>query len=363
MFRQIRPPSYILPVGRSVRRNGQIPGSASEGVAGPLRFRHARGRWDRSRVDRDLLGPLDAAIGATIEAPWFTPPEGYEGVRFEMRNGDFALFCWTDGQAYWMGNTQTPEVLWRTEKYTFEEVPYPVARWAQRELIARIEVTDPWLTDYEYVTWFFLPVFLSKDGRDTTRRFFAEHAAGFPDATREEGLAFYESVLRTGVLDEYRYTMAAKLGTSQGLDVGRMAATMGEFTVAKILHDAGHEFEPEIELGSGHALDYRVDGQHLVEVTRPRPPTNRRTNSPVAAVKETGKAKTTDQLRAHPGTTLFVDCTSFPDDDWKAVAGERPQIGYKPVVVFRARPGGRIEGYHYGTLPFSLDDAIEWVDR
>jgi hypothetical protein len=330
-------------------------------VAGPLRFRVSHESWSRDRVERALYRDLDSNLGATMESPWFSPPAGYEAVRFEMHNGDVALFCWSDDVAYWVGNTETPQVLWRTEKVNFDEAPYGVTRWTERELLARLETTDPWLTEYEHVAWFFLPVFSSKDGRASTREFFSEHAAGFPDATREEGLAFVESLLATGLLDDYRYTMASKLGTSHGTDVTRMAATMGEFIVAKVLHDAGHAFEPEIELGSGHALDFRVDGEHLIEVTRPLPPTRRGADTAVAAVRETGGAKRTGQLKAHPGTTLMIDCTSFRDDEWNAVRAERPDIGYRPTVVIRARPDGSVEGYHHGRLPFSLDPAVEWV--
>jgi hypothetical protein len=331
-------------------------------VAGPLRFRRSNETWTRQRVREQLLSPLESSFGARIEEPWFAvSDERYDAVRIEMDNGDFALFCFRPGRAYWLGNTETPEVLWRTDKVTFEESPQPVSRWAQRELTARIELTDPWLAEYEYLTWFFLPVFCSKDGRDSTRRFFAEDAAGFPDATREEGLTFYESLLRTGTLDEYRYTMASKLGTSAGYDIGRMRATMAEFNVAKLLADAGLEFEPEVEQDSGHALDFVVDG-HLVEVTRPEPPARRsHADHPVAAVKETGGAKRTDQLAEHPDAALFVDCTSFSDAEWAAVRGERPGVGHEPTVVFRARPSGRVEAYRYGRLPFDLGDAVEWV--
>jgi len=297
-----------------------------------------------------------------MESPWFGPPAGYEAVRFEMHNGDVALFCWSDDDAYWLGNTETPEALWRTDKETFEEAPYPVSRWAQRELLARMETTDPWLAEYEHVAWFFLPVLCSKDGRDTTRAFFREHAAGFPDATSEAVLGFVEDLLATGCLDDYRYEMASKLGTSAGTDLTRMAATMGEFIVANLLHDAGVEFEPEVELDSGHALDFRVDGQHLVEVTRPLPPTRRsRADTAVAAVRQTGQSKTRAQLDEHPGTTLVIDCSSFRDDEWAAVAAERPDVGYRPTVVFRARPDGAVEGYRIGTVPFDLSGAIDWV--
>jgi hypothetical protein len=293
--------------------------------------------------------------------PWFDCP-GYEAVRLEMHNGDIALFCWQDNEAYWLGNTETPEVLWRTDKVTFAEAPYPVSKWAEREFTARLETTDPWLTQYEYVTWFFLPVLCSKDGRDSTREFFHDHAAGFPDATRDEALSYLETLLGTGTLDEHRYTMAAKLGTSHGTDLTRMAATIGEFLAAGILTWAGVNFEPEIELQSGHALDYRVDGQHLVEVTRPLPPTRRdRADTAVAAVKETGGAKTTGQLKAHPGTTLFIDCSSFRDDEWAAVRGEKPEIGYRPTVVYRARPNGSVQAYRHGTVPFDITRAVDWI--
>jgi hypothetical protein len=285
----------------------------------------------------------------------------YDAVRFEMDNGDLALFCFRPGRAYWLGNTETPEPLWRTDKETFAEAPYAVTRWAERELTARLEMTDPWLAEFQYVSWFFLPVFFSKDGRNTTRRFFAEDAAGFPDATPEAGLGFYESLLRTGVLDGNRYTMASKLGTSPGYDLTRMRATMSEFSVAKLLADAGLAFEPEVEQESGHALDFAV-GDRLVEVTRPEPPARRsHADHPVAAVRETGGAKRTDQLAEHPNAVLFVDCTSFSDAEWAAVTGEMPGVGHEPTVVFRARPDGRIEGYRYGRVPFDLDGAITYV--
>jgi hypothetical protein len=327
-------------------------------VAGPLRFRRATDTWTESRVRSALYDPLDGRFGATLADPRFPPPPGFAARRLEMDNGDLALFAWADGGeetgAWWLGNTETPEVLWRTEKYTFEEAPYPVTRWAQRELLATLEEEAPWLAAADYVAWFFLPVFFSKDGRESTRRFFDADAAGFPDATRAEGLAFYERFLRTGVFDDYRYTMAAKLGTSQGFDRTRMRATMGEFNAAKLLHDAGHGFAPEVELDSGHALDYRVDGHTLVEVTRPQPPGQRRAGTPAAALRETVDSKTSDQLRAHGGAVLLVDCTSFRDDEWHAVMGERPEVGYSPAVVYRYRPDGSVSGYTQGSVPLDV---------
>ncbi len=312
--------------------------------------------------------------------PWFRPPPGYEARRFEMDNGDLALFCWAtdadDGPAgtggdrrpggYWLGNTETPSALWKTNKYGFEEVPYPVARWAQRELLAQLHEESPWLEPYPHLSWFFLPVFLSKDGRDTTRRFFDEHAAGFPDATRDEALDFYEEFLRTGVFDSYREEMAGKLGTSARFDPVRMSAAMGEFDAAKLLVGAGYEVTPEIEVTTGHSLDFRAErpGENgtLVEVTRPLPPNRRSASTPVAAVRDTAETKTSGQLERHGGgVVLFVDCTSFPDDDWRAVRGERPEVRHRPALVFRARPDGRIEGYSKGSLPLDLDGALDWV--
>jgi hypothetical protein len=65
-------------------------------------------------------------------------------------------------------------------------------------------------------------------------------------------------------------------------------------------------------------------------------------------------------LREHDGTVLFVDCSSFPDDEWRAIVGERPGVRHRPAVVFRARPEGVIEGYAVGSVPLSLP-AIEWL--
>jgi hypothetical protein len=290
--------------------------------------------------------------------PHVEPPPAYTARRLDMDNGDFALFAWDEAGAYWLGNTETPSALWRTEKETFDEAPYPVTRWAQRELLGTLAEEDPWLAEYRYVSWFFLPVLFSKDGRETTRRFFRDHAAGFPDASRDDGLGFYEALLRPGTLDDYRYTMAAKLGTSEQVDTTRMAATMGEFDAAKLLADAGHGFTPEIELDSGHALDFRVDGHTLIEVTRPLAPGDRRAGTAAAAVRETVDGKTSDQLRAHEGAVLLVDCTSFRDDEWNGLLAERPGVGYQPAVVYRYRPDGSVAGYTHGSVPLDVADLF-----
>jgi hypothetical protein len=311
-------------------------------------------------VRAEVYEPLDANLGAEMGAPWYKPPDGFEARRFEMDNGDVALFCWSPERsvAYWMGNTETPSSLWRTDKFGFGEVPGPVARWAERELLAQLHEEAPWLADYPTVSWFFLPVFLSKDGRHTTRAFFHDHAAGFPDADRDEALSFYESFLATGVLDPYRELMAGKLGTSEYLDRTRMAAAMGEFNAAKLLHDAGYDLTPEAAVSTGHSIDFRVSrggDAVLVEVTRPLPPDRRSADSPVTAVRETAGTKTDGQLEVHGGgVVLLVDCSSFPDDDWRAILGERPSVRHKPAVVYRMRPDGRVEGYTLGRVPLNL---------
>lgn len=337
-------------------------------MAKPLRFRYAPGSWSEHRVRTQLYQSLDQNLGAEMGRPWHKPPNGFEAVRFEMDNGDIALFCWDNGTGYWLGNTETPAELWRTDKKGFEEVPYPIRRWAERELLAQLHDESPWLKPYPHISWYFLPVFLSKDGRETTRQFFDDHAAGFPDADRDEVLDFYESLLSTGELDEYRETMAGKLGTSERMDLTRMAATMGEFNVAHLLIEAGYDIHPEAEVTTGHSIDYRAtpegsDESTLVEVTRPLPPRDRAAGNPVAAVRETAQTKSTGQLEEHGGgVVLFVDCSSFPDDDWLAVRGERPNVRHKPAVVFRLRPDGHVEGYKKGRVPLDLDGVIEWAE-
>lgn len=331
-------------------------------MAGPIRFRYSTEAWTLDRVERELYEPLDGKFGASLEQPAVSPPPEYEARQLSMDNGDLALFAWRTGGggAYWLGNTETPETLWRTDKYTFEEAPYPVTRWAQRVLLAELEASDPWLAAYDYVTWFFLPVLFSKDGRETTRQFFQEHAAGFPDATQKEGLAFYEDLLSTGMLDEYRYTTATKLGTSAQLDLVRMRASMAELNAAKLLADAGYEFVPEVELDSGYTLDFRIEKPDLlVEVTRPEPPTRRRADTPVTALRDTVGGKTGNQLDAHAGAVLFVDCTSFRDDEWATIRAERPDVGYTPVVVYRMRPDGTTEGYTRGAVQLRVSHVFE----
>jgi len=348
----------------SLDRNGPrtkgttVSAPSASAVAGPVRFRFSPRGWSADEVHNRIYQPLNGALGATMDGPWFAPPEGYEARRFSMDDGSTALFCWSNADAYWLGNTETPEVLWRTDKVTFEEAPQAMTEWAEKELLAQLELEDPWLAEYEHLAWFFLPVFHSKDGRQSTREFFRDHAAGFPDADRDEALSFYEDFLSTGVLDEDRYTMASKLGTGGGVDLTRMQATMGEFNVAKLLWDAGYEFDPEVEFSSGHALDFQVEDV-LVEVTRPIPVGRRSVDSAVAAVKASGKAKTDDQIAIHGNAALVIDCSSFPDDQWNQVFGEQPDVGHEPAVVFRMRPNGHTEGYVKGNLTLDLSRAFD----
>ncbi|MGQ3721811.1 DUF5784 family protein [Natrialba aegyptia] len=335
-------------------------------MAKPLRFRYSPTSWSEQRVRQKILQPLRSNIGARAVTPQFEIGADWETHRFEMQNDDVALFARTDDEAYWMGNTETPSSLWRTDKYGWDEIPYHVSRWAQRELLATLHEGDPWLADYPHLSWYFLPVFMSKDGRESTRAFFRQHAAGFPDASRREATRFFEEFLTTGVLDEYRHVMSGKLGTSAHVDRVRMSAAMGEFIAAKILADAGYTVTPEIEVTTGHSLDFRAEDEEtnvLVEVTRPQPPGNRAASGPVAAVRDTAETKTNGQLAEHGGgAVLFVDCSSFRDDAWAAVRGEQPDVRHRPAVVYRTRPNGRVEGYRKGSVPLEFGDAIEFID-
>ena len=333
-------------------------------MAQPLRFRYTTYGWTSERVARELYEPLDDNLGATASDPWYKLHGPFQTRRFDMDNGDTALFAWNDNEAYWVGNTETPSALWRTDKMSFGDAPTAVAEWAERELLAELLDAEPWLAAYEHLARFFLPVLCSKDGRDSSRAFFRDHAAGFPDMDRDVALSYYESFLETGVLDPYRHTMAGKLGTSEQLDRTRMAASMSEFTVAKVLVDAGYTVIPEISVSTGHAIDFRAEGNSdvtLVEVTRPSPPRNRRANSAAAAIRETVATKTDGQLAAHGGgVTLLVDCSSFDDDAWDTLRSAQPPVGHRPAVVFRVTPGTRPTGYQLGSVPLELGDTIDF---
>lgn len=334
-------------------------------MAQPLRFRYSPERWTADRVRRDLYADLDRNLGATARRPWYAIDGPYESRRFDMDNGDTALFAWDDTAGYWMGNTETPQALWETEKVGFDAVPEPIATWAERELLAELFEDEPWMEAYEHLARFFMPVLCSKDGSETSRTFFREHAAGFPDTTRDAALAYYDTFLETGVLEPYRHEMAGKLGTSPHLDTTRMAAAMSEFTVAKLLTDAGYEIEPEISVSTGHSIDFKAaKGEEacLVEVTRPGRPVNRQAGTAPAAVRDTVDTKTGGQLHAHGGgVTLLVDCSSFVDAEWNRVRAEQPDVGHLPAIVFRARPDGRFVGYQLGESPLDLNGVIEWV--
>jgi hypothetical protein len=139
-----------------------------------------------------------------------------------------------------------------------------------------------------------------------------------------------------------------------------MTAAMGEFDAAKLLDDAGYDLTPDVEVTTGHAIDYRAERADeeatLVEVTRPLPPSRRRAGTPAAAVRDTAGTKTSGQLAEHGGgVTLLVDCSSFPDDAWRSLLAERPDVGHRPAGVFRVRPDGRVEGYEKGRIPLDLE--------
>jgi hypothetical protein len=331
-------------------------------VAKPLRFRYSPAAWSADRVRRQLFDDLQANIGARAVGPWYAIAGNWETHRFEMANGDLALFARCGERAYWMGNTETPEALWRTEKVGWEAVPYQVARWAQRELLSTLTEETPWLGAFPHLSWFFLPVFMSKDGRESTRAFFRDHAAGFPDAEWRAAARFFESGLESGALDPYREVMAGKLGTSPRVDRVRMSAAMAEFITAKLLVEAGYTITPEIEVATGHSLDFRAQKNRtnrLIEVTRPQVPARRAAAGPVAAVRDTVATKVDGQLAAHGGgATLFVDCSSFVERDWQTVRERKPDMSHRPAVVFRARPDGFVEGYGLGAVGVDLDGVL-----
>lgn len=332
-------------------------------MAQPLRFRFSPHSWSDEQVHNQILQPLQSNIGAESVAPRCDINGPWRTYRFEMDNGDLALFA-TDDNAYWMGNTETPQSLWRTDKIDWEQAPYAVARWAQRELLNTLHERDPWLESFPYLSWFFLPVFMSKDGRGSTQAFFRRHAAGFPESGYREAVTFFERFLQTGVLDEYRYVMAGKLGTSVDVDHTRMSAAMAEFIAAKVLTEAGYDVVPEIEVTTGHSLDFRATDDEtnvLVEVTRPVNPDDRRAAA-VEAVRETAATKTSGQLAEHGGgAVLFVDCSNFRRQQWEDVLAEQPSVGHRPAVVYRARPSGHVEGYTEGRVPLDLDATMEFV--
>lgn len=306
-----------------------------------------------------MYGPLNQNLGASMGAPWYSPPDGYDAVRFDVDNGDTALFCWDDAEAYWLGNTETPSSLWRTDKVALARAPAAVTAWAEREFLAELLEAEPWLEPYSTLAQFFLPVLCSKDGAGSTRRFLRDHACGFPDADRDDALTFYDATLARGLFEGDRETMAAKLGTADQVDHGRMAATMGEFDAARLLDDAGHGFTPEAAVDGGYSLDYRTDGGRLVEVTRPLPAA-RRVAGPVAGLRETADAKVDGQLAGRAGeAVLLVDCSSFPDDDWARVLGERPEPAHHPAVVYRYRPSGRLEGYVVGETGLGVEALLD----
>jgi len=313
-------------------------------------------------VRAELYHSLDSNLGATMRGPWYREPAGYQTRRFEMDNGDVALFCWTDDVGYWIGNTETPSALWRTDKETFAEAPAAVAEWAERELLATLYEEAPWIEEYPNLAEFFLPVLLSKDGRHTSRAFLHEHAAGFPEVDADAALSFYDEFLARGVLTD-RHAMAGKLGTAEHLDLERMSAAMSEYTVAKLLSEVGYDVLPEVEISTGHVIDFAVkdgDGRWLIEVTRPVPTERRTAGSPVTALRETVRTKTGGQLAVHGGgVTLFVDCSSFDADDWAAIRLARPDPGHRPAVVCRVRPGESVEGYTAGSVPIRLPDGID----
>ena len=343
-------------------------------MASPLRFRISDRGWGDGQFRRRVVAPLDDKFGVSVERT--DRPEGHEGRVLRMKNGDFALFAWNGDGAYWTGNTETPEALWGTNKRRFRRVGGDVADWAEEELLRALENEAPWLERYPGIAEFFLPVLMSKDGRETAREFLRT-GAGLPNShsnsnsdagvDADVALSFYDGLVSSGVFEGHRYTMASKLGTSEGHDRVRMEATMGEYNAARILHDAGYDVEPEIGMESGHSLDFRAKRNGtdaIVEVTRPTPTGRRKASTPEEAVRETAEKKSEagGQLRENDGV-LFVDCSSFDDGAWQRIVNRKPVTGHEPAVVYRTRPGEKpiTEAYLRGHTQLRLSDAVVWV--
>lgn len=346
-------------------------------MASPLRFRISERGWSEGEFERRVVAPLDDKFGVSVERS--DRPDGHEGRVLRMRNGDAALFAWNGERAYWTGNTETPKVLWGTDKAEFRRVGGGVADWAEEELLTMLKNEAPWLESYPNVARFFLPVLMSKDGRETAREFLRT-GAGFPDGEAEPraALSFYDDLVSSGVFDGHRYTMASKLGTSEAHDAVRMEAAMGEYNAAKILHDAGYGVEPEVGMETGHSLDFRAVRDEedddrpgtIVEVTRPMPTGRRKASTPEQAVRETAAKKTESgaQLRENDGV-LFVDCSSFDDAAWNRIVKEKPGANHEPAVFYRTRPDGRggrgtgteTEAYLKGGTRLRLSGAVDWV--
>ena len=333
-------------------------------MASPLRFRVSERGWGEGEFRRRVVAPLDSKFGVSVERA--DRPDGYEGRVLRMKNGDFALFAWNGDHAYWTGNTETPEVLWQTHKKEFRRVGGDVADWAEDELLTALKNEAPWLERYPGIAEFFLPVLMSKDGRETAREFLRT-GAGFPDTAADVALSFYDDLVSSGVFDGERYTMASKLGTSESHDRVRMEATMGEYNAAKILHDAGYDVEPEVGMDSGHSLDFLAKSNGtdaIVEVTRPTPTGRRKASTPEQAVRETAakKSEAGGQLRENDGV-LFVDCSSFDDSAWRRVVDRKPETGHTPAVVYRTRPGEtpETEAYLVGHTRLRISDSVAWV--
>ncbi len=281
-----------------------------------------------------------------------------------MQNEDLALFARTDGEAYWMGNTETPSALWKTDKFGWREIPYRVSRWTQRELLATLHEEDPGSPTIRTSRGFPAGVYVQGRPRvdpvvlSRTRRWLPRRGSPGNDA-------LFEDFLSTGVLDEYRHVMAGKLGTSDHVDRVRMSAAMGEFVAAKILTDAGYDVVPEIEVTTGHSLDFRArngDTNVLVEVTRPQPPktVRRRAPSPQSATpprrKSTANSPNTAAARSCSSTARRFATTpgtpSAPNNRTSVTA--RSGLPRPPERSRRRVPKGAV--------PLELADALEFLD-
>jgi len=158
------------------------------------------------------------------------------------------------------------------------------------------------------------------------------------------------SLLRWGVhRDDYRETMAGKLGTSTSLDLVRMSAAIAEFTAARILTEAGYEAEHQDRLaGRGHAPATRL--WTLCEATLSRRSATPRRRRRADSWRHTVAASPSSLTAPPSQRTTGRPC---------AKRDRRSVIG-RPLSCARARTDTS-KDIGKGSVPIDLSAAIDWV--
>jgi len=145
-----------------------------------------------------------------------------------------------------------------------------------------------------------------------------------------------------------------------------MSAAMAEFIAAKLLTDASYDVVPEIEVTTGHSLDFRAESDEtnvLVEVTRPpaapeprrgrsrgRRPRHRRDQDKRPAGRTRRRRDPLRRLLELPGRRLV----RRPGRTTRRSPSTRSRL---PRPAERPR-----RGLPEGVVPLELNDAIEFLD-